>query len=389
MRELQLVGYTADLLHLVFTDAAEGGGRFKAPIDEDFVSTLTEVLELVDPDTVPLGSLMSARQSAPAPESEPEVEVPDYRGNGEASLEEPRGVGPIAGMAVSVKPTTTEDGEEPASDRPRPSKLAPREIQALLRAGQGTRSVAKLADTDEWWVRRWLPPIEAERDQVLQGVWSSFVGKTRLGLSAEPVGDAVERNLTAKGVSLDDPSVEWIAARREGDPHWKVTLRYRSRGRAQRATWHFNPENGTLDPRNDLAVDIAWTRTRKRPTSERSAARRPSTKRAGVAKRTKTGSAKNKKSTAKKAADKKTSTGQKAAGKKTSTGKKAAGTKTSTAKKSSTRKAAGKKAAGKKTSTAKKSSTRKAAAKKAAGTKSTAKKESGRKAAGRGRTTGR
>ncbi|MEX0658134.1 MAG: septation protein SepH, partial [Egibacteraceae bacterium] len=339
MKDLQLVGYTADLLHLVFTDAGESGGRLKAPLDEDFVATLTEVLQRVDPDAHPLAALVSDEQldeqsqdpvtSAFAPDAPSDAPSP----NGDAPPDghrppdgerAPRGEGPLAGMAAAARAATDEEAVAVASDRPRPSSLAPREIQSLLRAGQGIRAVAKQADTDEWWVRRWLPPIEAERDQVLQAVWSSFVAKSRLGVSAEPIAEAVERNLASKGVGPDDPSVEWTAARREGDPHWQVTLRYRSRGRAQRATWHFNPETGALDPRNDLAVDVAWTRTRKRVPGAGSGAR----------------------SANRRAAGRKAASAKGGAARKKSGGKKSGGSKS--AKKAAAKKAAAKKAAAKK-----------------------------------------
>jgi len=332
VRQLQLVGYTADLLHLVFTDTDEGGGRFKAPIDEDFVATLTEVLELVDPDAAPLGSLLGERSPHPPPAPEPDGIDAGTGDDGDEPPVGPRGVGPLAGMAAAVKWAAADNGEVVVgSDRPRPSKLAPREIQALLRAGQGVRSVAKLADTDEWWVRRWLPPIEAERDQVLQGVWSCSIAKTRLGVSADPVGEAVEKNLAAKGVRPDDPSVEWSAARREGDAHWKVILRYRSRGRAQRAVWHFSTETGELLPRNNLAVDIAWTRPRRGATrATADGARRPSRRAKAPGGVKKAGA---KKVAAKKAAATK--------------GEKKAAAKKATAKKAAAKKAAAKKAASK------------------------------------------
>ncbi|HVM14130.1 MAG TPA: septation protein SepH [Egibacteraceae bacterium] len=363
MRELQLVGYTADLHHLVFTDSSEGGARFKAAIDEEFVATLTEVLELVDPDSVPLGALVTgttgAAEAGPR-QPGPDPGTDDVGDGQDASAQpgeptEPRGQGPLAGMAAAQAPIEPENGEVVANTslRSRASKLAPREIQALLRAGQGVRSVAKEAETDEQWVQRWLPPIEAERDQVLQAVWSSFVAKSRLGLSADPVGEAVEKNLAAKGVHEDDPSLEWMASRREGDPHWRVVLRYRSRGRAQRAVWHFNPDTGELDPRNDLAVDVAWTRPRETGVPEETGTSRRG--RSTGAPRSST-RAPGKKAPAKKAPVKK-APGKKAPGKK-------APVKKAPAKKAPAKKAPAKKAPAKK-APAKKAPAKKAPAKKA------------------------
>lgn len=244
MNELQLVGYTADLTHLVFKGARESD-RFRVRLDDDLVSTVEEVLGL---------SNRSTTLSPPAPPPPAAKASSGSRARGPAP-----GTGTLA--AVGVLARAALPGADEAAPT-RESKLSPREIQALLRAGKTPAQVAQLAGTHEELVQRWLPPIEAEREQVLIGVRRARLSKARLGPSRDLVGDAVRRNLAAKGVSLDDEDTRWLVSRRDGDDLWKVELRYRTRGRVQRARYRYDPETGTLDPRNDLATEIAWVRGR-------------------------------------------------------------------------------------------------------------------------------
>lgn len=282
MNGLQLVGYTADLEYLVFDDAAAGGStRHRVPIDEDLLATLREITELLGPQDARRGRAAGASKGQvvePAPEPSSQESAPKE----DAPPPALAGVGvlqTLSGTAGSA--ATNGDGREPKQSRTPKSVLSPREIQALLRAGVPPRTVARQAETDEAWVVRWLAPIEAERRRVLEAVRAARVSKARLGPSGDLLGDAVEANLLAKGVQPTADTVEWIVTRREGDPAWTVTLRYRSRGRAQRAVWRFDPEKRELDPRGALAVELAWTRPRtgKEPSPPDEAAQAPPAKR--------------------------------------------------------------------------------------------------------------
>ncbi|MDP8970988.1 MAG: septation protein SepH [Actinomycetota bacterium] len=261
MIELQLVGYTADLKYLVFCDAGETTSRFKAPVDDELLATLTEVMQLVEPDRAGLLVPAPPELMAPPPPETEQLQEPG-QGDGHHRV---AGQGPVAGLAVLVPAQSQESGNGQAGEalRPRESKLSPREIQALLRAGKSPRTVAKQAETDEAWVRRWLPPIQAERGQIIQAVQQARVVKDKLGPSRDLLGEAVRKNLVTRGVAPGDESIEWIAARGAAEASWKVTLRFRSHGRRQSAVWRFDPESGDLESRNELAADLSWTRSRK------------------------------------------------------------------------------------------------------------------------------
>jgi len=343
VNELQLVGYTADLKYLVFSDVIDGA-RYKVPVDDDLISTLSEVLQLIDPDR-------DVFRPGPA-ESEPPSWPDEWSPEGlEAALtEEPEqsatpaaqeakrngrrngpkaGEGALAAFAVLVDPTpsASRGSVAPSGDsRAGGGQMSPRQIQALLRSGLTPRQVAKRAASDEAWISRWLPPIEAERRLILAAVEQARVTKSRLGESRDLLGEAVRKNLIERGVHTDDDAVQWQAAKREGDAFWAVTLRYRSRGRNQRALWHFNPDTGELDPRNPLAVDIAWTRPRKSgrrsaatvqgPTRKAMAAKKPAAKKAAPKKKVAAKKPAAKKPAAKKATPKKKVVAKKPAAKK-------------------------------------------------------------------------
>jgi hypothetical protein len=319
VEELQLVGYTADLHHLVFSDG-RGITRYKATLDEDLLATLEEILQLRDPGRPPLGSGRD-----PDPEADP--------------TRHPPGDGALAAFALLGPAPAPPMPEEPAvAGPPSARRLSPREIQTLLRAGMSTDAVAREAGSDEAWVLRWLPPIEAEREQVIAAVQRGRMEKARLGPSRDTIGEAVRHNLLAKGIGPEDETVAWMAARDPEDVHWRVELRYRSRGREHQARWDVHVETGAVVPRNKLATEIAWTR---QPDVRGPDDPAPVEPRAGRKARTQAGKQRKATGTRKRA---------------TRAGKKA-GTKKSAAKKSAAKKTAGKTAVGKRV-TAKKGGVR-------------------------------
>jgi hypothetical protein len=258
VEDLQLVGYTADLTHLVLSEV-RGSARFRLPLDDAVLATVEEVIGLSPPGSPAFraGALRKAElaQASPAPASPPPPPPPPPQPPGLRA-----GEGALAAAGMLAGRAAAAASAEPAE--PATSLLSPKEIQALLRAGKAPKQVARLAETELAMIERWLPPIEAEREQVLIRVQQQRVTKSRLGSSRELLGEAVRRNLAAKGLSLEDDEVEWRVSRRDGLDVWSVELRYRSRGRSQRALWRYDPETDKLDPRNDLAVEIAWVRPR-------------------------------------------------------------------------------------------------------------------------------
>lgn len=276
---------------------------------------------------------------------------------------------PAAGEPEKASEPEPEPPERPRLEPMPASRLSPAEIQTLLRAGRGVRSVAKQADVPVDWVRRLAAPIEAERLGVVTQLFQSFQERTRLGRSSVPVGPAIVENLRDKGVRFPERVIEegWSATRTDGRV-WRVRFTYESRGRNQRADWRFDPQTRTVEAVNTLATELGFrspedsdgtsasaaagiaAAMRPRAIRGRSAAGEPAPKgsgaRAGRGRGAKGrgGGGTRKKPAAKKAGAKKSSatrkkagSGKKAAGRQRTTGKKAGGRKKASGKKKSGR----------------------------------------------------
>lgn len=171
---------------------------------------------------------------------------------------------PEEGDAPSLAEVQDEEVDPDASsddDARVESLLSPAEIQTLLRRGVSPRRVAERAGTEIAWIERWLPPILAERRQVLEEAHAICLERARLGVSKQPLTQAVRTNLRAKRVDLDD--VEWTTKRR-ADGSWTVSVRYRSRGRRRTASWRLDREKGRLSPASELARELGFARSRRR-----------------------------------------------------------------------------------------------------------------------------
>lgn len=351
MDELHIVGHTADRCYLIVA-RPDDGSRFSLPVDSELV-TLVEDLTGESLGTGPVGGDDEITGG-----DEPDPPAADSSGS------EPAGLAGL-GVVVADPPVPpqqgqdridsarAEDADEAANGSV--SRLPPREIQARLRAGHSVTSVAKAAGTSTERIQPWLRAVEGEREQVLAAWRTARLSRSRLGSSHDLLGDAVRLNLRAKGVDPD--AATWKVRRTDGQAYWTVELRYTSRGHTQRALYRYYPERAEVEPRNELAEKIGWTRGNA--SHEAPAASEPLT---AAARRM--GTPGGKKTTARNGA-------KKTAGKKTATKK--AGAKKAAAKKAGAKKAAAKKAGTKKTGT-KKAPAKKAAAKNTAAKKTTAKK---------------
>ena len=130
------------------------------------------------------------------------------------------------------------------------SKLAPRDVQRLLRAGKPVEQVAKQAGVDVAWIERFLGPVLDERAVAIRDSQNARLEKPRLGLSSLPLGEAVARNLRARRVRISDDELKaaWDASRSDSQP-WVISLTFPYRGREQRAVWRFDPRTGEVSRR--------------------------------------------------------------------------------------------------------------------------------------------
>lgn len=319
MIDLQFVGYTADLKHLVFDlDAGSGEGRYRLRVDADLFATIDTLRDARRALELPVGDELEFIDQDVWEDDLDDDEAGDDSSEGtvddlddEASdtstgawltdeedddghVEEPTDVGldgddvdddgneadgdatPVAidgeeGEGVSDGPATALDpAAEIRARAARPGldarggdgpSLSPLEIQSLLRQGRSTRAVARAANTTVDWVENWLGPIEAEREQITRAARRARLERSRLGVSRDPMGTAVDRHLRDRGLAVED--VHWEAARRK-DGRWRVSVVFVHRRRRTKASWLYDPASGTLKAANDAGGDLGFVRRKQR-----------------------------------------------------------------------------------------------------------------------------
>jgi hypothetical protein len=232
--KLKLVGASTDLEHLVFGTKKSGRrGSHIAPIDDKMFRVLEDVVR----------KRKAKAKGEPAPTKKPTAE----------------------------------------------SKLAPREVQRLLRAGRSVEAVARMAGTDVVWVERFLGPVLDERTIAIQASQRARLEKQRLGMSGAPLGESVARNLKTRRVKITEEELAdaWDASRVDSQP-WVISMTFTYRGREQRATWRYDPYAREITAVNRLGSDLGWVgdaRRASRSPASRAAKPRAATKKPAARKR--------------------------------------------------------------------------------------------------------
>ena len=219
MQHLHLVGFTAELDGLIFS-AKRGSksGGFVVALDDRLLDSIREAVRLQTGADVDLETDESSDEALPA------VAVPELRRLGRVH-----------------------------------SVLAPKEIQARLRAGRSVAEVADEAEVDESWILRFASPVLAEQSRIVELALQIRCRANRKGESAEPLAESVAENLIDRGTFLtpDELSGAW-SAYHVRDTSWVVRFRYISRRRAQVAQWAYDQSDSTVVPINRLATDLGY-----------------------------------------------------------------------------------------------------------------------------------
>ena len=131
--------------------------------------------------------------------------------------------------------------------------LAPREIQARIRAGQSAAAVAESANIAIEQVRRYEGPVLAEREHIAGQARATRVGRDA---DAPVLGDLVTDRLAARGVPLD--SITWDAFR-EGTAPWTVVVRFVVADEQREALWTFDTQARAVAALEDEARWLSET----------------------------------------------------------------------------------------------------------------------------------
>jgi hypothetical protein len=153
---------------------------------------------------------------------------------------------------------------QPRTERPEipeGSRLSAAEIQALIRAGRGVRTVAEIAEAPVDWVRYLAEPVFAERAAVLSQILTARPRRPRAKGPGDPLGRALLLALRARKI----PGPEHVLATgftayRRGHEPWRVRLTFRQDGRRLSALWAYDPRTHSVEPRNSLADELGWRR---------------------------------------------------------------------------------------------------------------------------------
>jgi hypothetical protein len=155
--------------------------------------------------------------------------------------------------------TAPRGGEFPARPGREGSGLAPREIQARLRAGRSIGEVALEAGVDDEWIRRFAPPVFAEQTHVVSRALTVTVQAEDMGPSREALFESVATNLLARGVVLTADELEegWSAFQMR-ESAWVVQFRTPVGTKELLARWGFDVRANTLVALNRAAAELGW-----------------------------------------------------------------------------------------------------------------------------------
>ncbi len=136
---------------------------------------------------------------------------------------------------------------------PAPHRVAPREIQAMIRQGLTAIEVAAQTGEQLEYIQRFEGPVLAEREYVVTAARSTPVA---VAADVEPgttgtFGSVIDRRLSALGAR----DVRWES--RKTDAHWQVSVSFLDGETARTATWSFDPKRSVLAPINHEAQSLS------------------------------------------------------------------------------------------------------------------------------------
>lgn len=128
--------------------------------------------------------------------------------------------------------------------------LTPRQVQALMRAGQTAAQIATQTDWPIERIQRYEGPILAERDHIAALAQAATVRSHERAQTPPTLGGRVTSRLEVRGVEASD--LTWDATRPEGG-HWTVSVNFMAGARNRAAHWRFEVPARGLEAMDDEA----------------------------------------------------------------------------------------------------------------------------------------
>ncbi|MFK5646689.1 septation protein SepH [Ornithinimicrobium sp. LYQ121] len=139
----------------------------------------------------------------------------------------------------------------PRPDRDGGASATPREVQAMIRAGQTAEEVAEGTGWELARVRRFEGPVLAEREHVVGLARAAHVRANGRTDGSHTLERRVRERLQKRGVTPAE--VSWDAARTEHQGPWTVLVIFSAGGKERRAAWHYDVADRSIDALDDEA----------------------------------------------------------------------------------------------------------------------------------------
>lgn len=134
-------------------------------------------------------------------------------------------------------------------------RLAPREIQAQIRAGLTAEDVARVTGASIEYIRRFEGPVVAEREYVVE---SALNVPVHMAVETDPLasgatfGSVIRERLAESGAENE----RWSSWKEQGGG-WIVKLTFTANDVERDARWGFEPKKQSLSPLNQEAVTLS------------------------------------------------------------------------------------------------------------------------------------
>ena len=139
----------------------------------------------------------------------------------------------------------------PSPEHGASASVTPREVQAMIRAGQTAEEVASGTGWELARVRRFEGPVLAEREHVVGLAKAAHVRAAGRTDGSHTLERRVRERLQARGVQPQD--VGWDAARTGSQGPWTVQVTFLAGGRERRAVWHYSVPDRSIEALDDEA----------------------------------------------------------------------------------------------------------------------------------------
>jgi hypothetical protein len=134
-------------------------------------------------------------------------------------------------------------------------RLAPREIQAQIRAGMTAEDVARVTGASLEYIKRFEGPVLAEREYVVE---SALNVPVHMAVETDPLasgatfGSVIRERLADAGASGE----RWASWKEQGGG-WIVKLTFTIAQVEHDARWGFDPKRAALSPMNPEAISLS------------------------------------------------------------------------------------------------------------------------------------